>query len=254
MYPSNLLLLLLFKLSLLESLQQLTIVICLFLIVVKLKKRNKMKKLLIVLAAATGLYAAHNGDYRAYSSGCHDGYCNFNELAMAYIRGMEQDKGFDYDAFDRLCADACISGKYVSRQEFERQVYGGGKPKNSASFVATKFGDLEVKKSADFGNYLVFNKKPIGETEGGIYHELQDKFSLSGGEAILIRRNLGGTGTPNYFLMAWITANGQVELIGVDIDCDILCIKPKITKVGDAVVFKYKNQKAVFKNGVFSKQ
>ena len=100
----------------------------------------------------------------------------------------------------------------------------------------------------------MFNKKPIGETEGGIYHELQDKFSLSGGEAVLIRKNLGGSGTPNYFLMVWITANGQVELIGVDIDCDILCIKPEITKVGDTVVFKYKNQKAVFKNGVFFKQ
>lgn len=220
-----------------------------------------MKKLLMLSVVTIGLYAAHNGDYRAYKEGCFKspdgqwGACNLDEMAMSYVRGMDQAKGFNIDVFDGLCASACRSGKYVSKQEFEKIVYSNAKQKNTTTFVGTKLGSVEVKKSSGIGEFVTFNKKPI--SEDSMYYELMDSYSMSGGEAVLVRKNMGGSGTPSDFAIAWIANNGQAKLVHIDypieLGCDMSCIKPKVVKMGDALELRYKNKKVIFKNGIFSR-
>lgn len=220
-----------------------------------------MKFISLLLLFLQCIFAANEGDYRAYREGCFKspdgqfGACNLNEVAMCYVRGMKQGKSFNVDAFDGLCSQACVSGKYVSKQEFERIVYGNAKLKNTSSFVATKFGNLEVKQSQEIGQFILFDKKPI--SEDGMYYELMDSFSMANGEAVLVRKNMGGSGTPSDFAIAWITGNGQAKLIHInypiELGCDMSCKKPKVAKTGDVLELRYKNKKVFFKNGVFSR-
>lgn len=220
-----------------------------------------MKRLLVLSAIAASLYAAHDGDYKAYKNGCFKspdgqwGACNLDEMAMSHVRGMEQAKGFNLEAFDGLCSNACRSGKYVSKQEFEKIVYGNAKQKNTTTFVGTKFGPVEVKKSSGIGEFITFNKKPI--SEDGMYYELMDSYSMSGGEAVVVRKNMGGSGTPSDFAIVWIANNGQAKLVHIDypleLGCDMSCTKPKVSKIGDALELRYKSKKVFFKNGAFSR-
>lgn len=226
-----------------------------------------MRIFILLMLVFKSLFALYDGDYKAYKEGCLYGYSNkLENLPMYLIRGMNQDDGFDYNVFDRLCVQVGKTGKYISQIEFEKQVYGKyvhmRKPlvkcedvqhnEKKLSLAKTRNGVAEVKKCADYGEYIVFNGKAITPKQECQSYNLLQTYQTSKGDAVLLNVHSGGI-TPYSFRMLWVPIAGKPTLIDIELSCHFVCEKPRTKQIGDVLELSCERDMVIFQNGRFSK-
>lgn len=227
-----------------------------------------MRIFILLMLVFKSLFALYDGDYKAYKEGCLYGYSNqLDDFPMYLIRHMNQDAGFKHNVFDKLCAQVGKTGKYISQNEFEKQVYGKHvymrKPlvkcedvrydEKEFNFAKTRNGVAEVKKCVDYGEYIVFNGKAITPKQECQSYNLLQTYKTSTGDAVLLNKNMGGTGTPSSFQMLWVPIAGKPTLIDIELSCHFVCEKPRTKQIGDVLELSCERDMVIFQNGRFSK-